>query len=325
VVGAAADGRWHLPQQDDAHLLAWMPLQREAGDFRVLWVGDPGVLPLDGWRLSDGLAYAVSRGGTPDVSALWPGPSSGPTHLLADALAVARRGQTTRLGHLLAPMAVRYIALPVRLAPGTQRDPASPLPGDLDAALRSQLDLKEVESDPAVRVYENVSWAPARSLVPPAAAGALTARRADASTDVELAGSTPVLEGSDGPNSFSGSVSGPRSLYLSEAASPRWQLHAGGHRQLRQTAFGWANVFEVDGGGAASLAYATPLSRYAAVAIELALWALAIREIIRRRRRRRLVDVTVAAAGDVVEAQSIDAMEAAVVGAAGLAASRGGR
>src|SRR5947208_4951871 len=55
-------------------------------------------------RSSDlaGLAYATSDSGPPDASDLWPGSSNGPTGLIADAVAVARRGDTTRLGHLLA-------------------------------------------------------------------------------------------------------------------------------------------------------------------------------------------------------------------------------
>ena len=50
------------------------------------------------------------------------------TAVAADSVTVARRGGTTKLGHLLAPMAVRYVALPARLAPGPHAGPRSPLP-----------------------------------------------------------------------------------------------------------------------------------------------------------------------------------------------------
>ncbi|MFL6115977.1 MAG: glycosyltransferase family 2 protein, partial [Catenulispora sp.] len=41
VVAASAGGRWLMPEQDYETFLGWLPAQREAGSFRVLWIGDP--------------------------------------------------------------------------------------------------------------------------------------------------------------------------------------------------------------------------------------------------------------------------------------------
>src|SRR5207253_2084289 len=118
LLPAAATGRWHMPVNDLARSASWMHTEAAHGSFRVLWVGGPEVLPGTGWRLGPGLAYSTSRNGPPDFTDLWPGSSRGPTHLIADALTVARQGRTTRLGHLLAPMAIRYVAVPSHLVPG---------------------------------------------------------------------------------------------------------------------------------------------------------------------------------------------------------------
>ena len=133
VIGAATDGRWNMPSTDLARSVAWMEPEIEAGAFRVLWLGDPAVLPLDSWRFQEGVGYATSRNGAPDGTDLLPGRPSAATKTIADVLRVAQDGGTARLGRLLAPMAVRYIVVPTQTAPGTRsrRPPASrpPSPG----------------------------------------------------------------------------------------------------------------------------------------------------------------------------------------------------
>ena len=90
IMSAAIDGRWHLPSQDYEDQYSWMPAQRAEGAFRVLWLGDPEALPLQGWPLGKGVAYGLSDGGTPDAVALWPASDSGSTGRVADALRAAR-------------------------------------------------------------------------------------------------------------------------------------------------------------------------------------------------------------------------------------------
>ncbi len=293
VAASALGGRWDMPRQDIAGLLSWMPEQKAAGAFRVLWLGDPQALPLTGWRLSDGVSYATSRNGTPDVTGLWPGAAPHDAQQLAAAVQVARAEGTTSLGHLLAPAAVRYVVVPLQAAPQRSSNrqlskPDRPPPPDLPAALDAQLDLKKLQGDAALLVYENAAWAPGRAKVDPVVlaadddgAGGLGALRG-----VELTGSAPVLATERTPTRFTGDLAAGDSVLLSEASSPRWQLRAGGQAAPREEAFGWANSYTVGASGGATLRYRTSLLRYGAIAVQLVLWAVAVRLLVIGRRRR---------------------------------------
>ena len=282
VLALARDGRWKLPRSEATRSLAYMTPARVGGAFRVLWLGDPEVLPGQGWNAGDGLAYATSRNGPPVATDLLPGPASGPTETIATALRQAEDGDTSRLGRLLAPMAVRYVVLPTQLAGGERRGPQRPPPAALARALASQIDLRLLPSDPATAVYENTAWGPNGGLVPPAVAEAgipeTLARGAD------LSGSRAVLRGR-GPVRFAGHLPSEGTVVVSEAPSSRWVLTVDGDDVPRTDAFGVANAYTAVSGGRAVLRYRTPLVRYAGLLLEVALWVGAV-QLLRRLRRR---------------------------------------
>ena len=239
----------------------------------MLWIGDPAVLPLDGWALpgEDGVAYATSRNGAPDVTDLWPGPPSAATRSMGDVISIARAGGTARLGRLLAPMAVRYIVVPKRLSTGASAVGNLPVPASLTRALGSQLDLRLLPSDPSLDVYENVSWGPARAELADAAAAPPAALDAGA----DLSGGQPVLGGS-GPVRFAGQLPAPGRVLLSEAPSGRWELTVGGRTAARTRAFGVANVYTTGQAGSAHVRYRTPLWRWPLAVVPYLLWAGAV-------------------------------------------------
>jgi GT2 family glycosyltransferase len=284
VLGAVPNGRWNLTTEDVGRSLGWMQPEAAKGAFRVLWVGDPAVLPIEGWDLGggEGVAFATSRDGVPDATDLWPGPPSGATDAVAGALRVARRGGTARLGRLLAPMAVRYVVVPRRLSTGTASSADVPVPAGLTRALGSQLDLRLLPSDPAVTVYENTAWGSGRAALPPSVASGLPAAL---EAGADLSQGTPVLPGR-GPVSFDGRLPGPGTVLLSEAPSSRWSLTTGGQDTQRLTVFGVANAFVADRGGAAELRYRTSVVRWLAAVVPVLLWAAALRVLWRSRRRR---------------------------------------
>ncbi|HUP87080.1 MAG TPA: glycosyltransferase family 2 protein [Acidimicrobiales bacterium] len=284
IVAGAVDGRWRMPDRDFAQLLSWMPERRAEGDFRVLWAGHPEALPMDGWRLDTGLAYGSSRNGAPEVTELWAASDQGTSGLLADSLSVARRGETSRLGHLLAPLGVRYVAVPLRAAPAKSGASRLAVPTDVLDALRAQIDLRLIETDEALVVYENAAWAPTISVLPPAAIEGSRRAGPDSARTTELEGATPVLH-EVRPTRYEGAWPG-HELYLAETYSSRWRFTAGRNAPHRK-AFGWANAFSAPARPSSTLTYRTSPFRFAALVLELGLWVLAIRVVVAGLHRRR--------------------------------------
>ncbi len=289
VLVGSIDGQWQMPSRDFESLLSWMPERQVDGEFRVMWAGHPEALPLDGWRLDDGVAYATSRGGPADVTALWPASDQGATGLLSDALDVARRGETSQLGHLLAPLGVRYVVVPLRSGPSRSGAPALPLPSDVVASLRAQIDLRLVETDDALIVYENAAWAPGVSVLP--APALESSRRAGPETarTTELAGAPKALD-RIGPTTFRGPWPGPE-LFFSEAYSSRWRFDVAGKVAPHRKAFGWANAYTAPDGSPATLRYRTSPLRIAALLLELGIWVAALRVVLSGLRSRAAAEL----------------------------------
>jgi hypothetical protein len=279
IAGAMFDGRWKSSDQSFDSVLSFLrDDEASAGPFRVAWIGDPDALPLAGWELSDGVAYATTDHGLPTVQDRWAGSSDGATSLVADSLALAEARQTSRLGRLFAPMSIRYVIVVGQLAPSS--GDLRPLPAAVERALGEQLDLQSVLTDPGMHVYRNVSWAPLRTELQGAAVDAST-RSAffDASSAVDLAGSPPLLTDRTGYATAKGHVNDGSTVYLATESSSRWSLSVDGHDATRAKAFGWANEFRVDRGGTATLRFHTPLSRYVLLAVQIGLWFVAIRRL----------------------------------------------
>ena len=114
-----------MPRDDFAGIVGFADDDVRATPARVLWVGDDELIPGgDGWRLGDDLAYTASTAqAVPGVADLWPATADGASERMADALTLALDHDTTRLGRVLAPMGVRYIAVPRRLAPDRRHAP----------------------------------------------------------------------------------------------------------------------------------------------------------------------------------------------------------
>ncbi len=278
------DGDWDLPRGDFNPLL--VNLQSPSESFRMLWIGEPDVMPVTGWDLpastagdadSADLVYATTTGRTPVVTDLWPGSSEGSTGQLTEALRAAAAGETTRLGALLAPMGVEYVAVPRRLAPFPYVGEDQSSPTALLDVLASQLDLARVELVPGIDVYRNTAWGPTRAALPPD-----TSVPAGGGQDItdrvipELAGAPTALGDLAGPTNASGRLDDPATVYLSTAASDRWQLSADGQPVDRGDALGWANQYRVDHPGALELTYTTPALRYAWLGLQALLWVLCL-------------------------------------------------
>jgi hypothetical protein len=282
VLGAAFDGRWSMPAGDHNRALAFVDAENDEVPFRVLWLGDPAALPLAGWELDDGVAYATTDGGTPRVQDLWVGADDGRTGLLADALELARSGQTARLGRMLAPMGIRYVVVPEQLAPAPFATDPLPLPREYGATLAAQLDLVPVDVPAGLSVFRNEAFVPTRAALPagvelPESGGIATA------VELDLDDAAAVLPDDSGYLRWTGDVDGDTSVLLSASHSDRWQLKVDGASADHSKPFGWANGFDVASGGDATLRFATSPLRYALLAVQALLWIWAVRSVVRAR------------------------------------------
>lgn len=293
VLGAAFDGRWSMPDGDHSRALAFIDAENDGAPFRVLWLGDPAALPLAGWALEDGLAYATTDDGSPSLENLWVGSDDGRTGLLADAVRLAQDGQTARLGRLLAPMGVRYVVVPERLAPAPFATDELPVPASLLATLGAQLDLEPLDVPAGLSVFRNEAFLPARAAVPgsvriPVSGGVAAA------LDLDLSAIPAALPEEDGHLEWSGPVEADSTILLSASSSRRWELEVDGQPMDDLKPFGWSTGFRVDDGGQARLRFVTSPLRYLLLAVQTLAW-LAVLRVLSRRRLDRLAELEVAA------------------------------
>jgi hypothetical protein len=252
MLGLAADtwsGRWGLDAEDWASTYAWMETNPPAGGFRVLWVGDPNILPAAAKRTTAS-GFALTRDGPGDARALWAAPEERADRVVARAIDAATAGNTSRLGHLLAPAGVRYVAFVTRAAPSSGPR-GTPQPRLADALSR-QLDLTLSRVEANGNVYENDAWLPMHALVPPRA----TNVHVDERDPLESALRTEPADVQGVPTSGARTAPvGPGTVLWSEAASTRWRATADGHTVARRDAFGWTNAFALDTRAAVSVHY----------------------------------------------------------------------
>lgn len=267
-LGFAADalnGRWHAPSTSWPTQLAFTRDQQFQGQFRVLWLGDPAVLPLDPARVTTGLSYLLTRNGPGDARELLRAPVTTTHDPVADAVTAALHGRTSRLGRIVAPMGVRYVAVPLRSGPGGL---AGHTPPGLVAALRDQLDLARLGSDSAIQLYENQAWYPGLTVVRGRHATIPAQPRdpAQVTANTDLSGSRPL---GDRP-------SAPGTVLWFEADDAGWHATAGGHTLVHRPAFAITNQFRLDTRAAVRISHVGQGQRYGLIAAEVFLWLLAL-------------------------------------------------
>jgi hypothetical protein len=213
---------------------------------------------------------------------LWAAPEQDADRMLGRALAIARAGETSRLGHLLAPIGVRYVALIGRLAPG--HGPRTPVDPALDEALQRQLDLSVSRIDDGGIIYANDAWIPRRAVVPtgtdvaaPAGAGLAAAARSDAASEARgISGS--VHDSREVP---------PGTVLWAEASDGGWRASASGSSLERSAAFDWTNAFELPERASVGIRYRASLPTRLLVWLAVVVWVVALVAWYRTRPPRR--------------------------------------
>lgn len=268
-VAATFSGRFSQPHVTLASAVDnLLPSHPPDGEYRVLYLGDPRVVPVASWEFRSGIAYALTDDGPLNLTADWAGIPVLEDRLVRTAVQSAATETTARVGRLLAPLGVRYIVVP--LVDRVASTSASPLPeptGLLDA-LGDQLDLRRVPSPAELVVYENTAWLPIYSVLSGDAAAATTEAGADALARYDLSGRQPVFTGGSG---LSGDIPAGR-FHMAVQSNERWRFTVGGTELSPQLSFGYSQVYDVAASGAATLTYRTPATRGLWIGLQVVLW-----------------------------------------------------
>jgi len=179
----------------------------------------------------DGIGYALTVDGPGDARSLVRAPKQDADAVAKRAVSLALDGRTNRLGRIVAPMGVRYIATPSRNGPDGPR--GAVIPG-LRARLADQLDLAQLQAPSGLVLYQNTAWFPSVGVAPEDAdipTGDVAPIPAALSTS--LADSVKPL--TDRP------VDGQ--VVLSQAFDDHWRATASESKPRHHESFGWANQF----------------------------------------------------------------------------------
>ena len=128
LLAASVDGRWHMPARGSPRPTSRCRASRATVQPRPVAgrvVGAPAERPRPPGRrrarrdqASDGLSFATTDDGGPAMTDRWGGPTTSGFAPVGAALDAAVGGNTSRLGRLLAPFAIRYVVIVEGQAPG---------------------------------------------------------------------------------------------------------------------------------------------------------------------------------------------------------------
>lgn len=286
-------GTWGMPRNPLPELVAsQFPPLSDTGSYRILWVGDPRVLPVPGHRLVDGVAFAVTDAGSLDVTdgfAVADGPVA---DRIRSALGHVAAGTTARAGRLLAPLGIRFVVVP--LADDVDSPVSDPLPPPvgLIESLGGQIDVGAVQSPPTIEVFVNRSWIPpAAFLSGPAAEASRLAGEASLIT-ADLTGTSTIVDDRGAAIDLVDVVADAGSttavvptegvLHLGVPFDRSWSVSLDGVELEGRAGFGVTTAFDVPSPGTLEIVYDRPLSRPLILLAVAGLWVAAIAALMRR-------------------------------------------
>ncbi len=261
-LGDSVSGRYQLPMSGVSDSMGNLGPTTNGG-YRVLWLGNEAVLPLPGWTVSPGLAAATSYA-TPRADEMFVAPASGPADELTAAVDKAMRGETIRLGQLLAPSGIASIVVMNNSAPqipGLQGSWSMSVPAKLSVALLQQSDLALTSHTGGVEVYVNTAF---MGII--AQRGSALSSTASSSDATSLAGWTPRLHFAE----RTGRVTAG-SLYLGLSPATAFSVSVNDSPASRSSAFGWGATYRVRSGHATITLHQFPLNGILAL-FTLAMW-----------------------------------------------------
>ncbi len=265
------DGRWGLARASHFDQLE-LELPVLSGAYRVLWIGSPQHLPVQGRQLDDTLAWATTEGNSVDITDWFATFDDGESPQIQSLLEDISAGNSNRVGRDLAELGVRYVVVLRRLTPSPFSSQEHPIPADLTDGLRRQLDLAhQTGTNSAIDVYVNTSWVPMRAYYP---AGTLPTNKSTSPESASLVNGAAIFSANGPP--WSAEVPASSDLLVLNTARKGWKLSVDDQEVGSQESLGWARAYTVNNAGTATLDYDPPAwRRFAQIVSALAPLVLA--------------------------------------------------
>jgi hypothetical protein len=287
ALSMSVGGSWGQSKTTVAQLYVQMRQDPPEGDYNVLYIGNRLTLPLPSQRLTNDVFFVVADDGELTFSDRWINAS--PLHdSVRDAMLAVVNRETVRSGRLLAPLAVRYIVVPI--VDGAESTVSRPLPApsELQRALATQLDFRRVYQASDLVIYENMAWLPSLAVVDAQTAELSKQAGDDVLLSSPLGAASPIAR-SQGIGSDVFQVE-PSTVHFAVPFSERLKLEVNGEEVGSRVAFGGTTAFDVESAGSARVVFDTPLTRYIFVLIQLALWLVVITAMFDLGRFKRRVN-----------------------------------
>ena len=290
AVLAIGNGAWHTPETPMVRLLeTQMPLEPSVGDYRVLYIGDPDVIPVVDGEYSDGIAYGVTDAGDFDFTDRFLHAPSLGDDAIERALELIADGSTLRAGRLLAPLGVRYVVVPKTDGVVSTVDDPVPLPSGLVPALQNQLDLGSVYGPPTLEIFANQAWFAAGAQLTGATADASRLAGEESLARSDLTQAVPSMVGADLGAPEGVNEVAPGVLHIAVPYDERIVLTVDGTSVPSRPGFGVTTAFDVTRNGTGVLGYDDDPNRAWWRVAQMILW-LAVLVIAAGTRRRSVAD-----------------------------------
>ena len=296
---AIGDGAWHTPETPMTRLLeTQMPTEPGVGDYRVLYVGDPEVIPVVTGEYFPGIAYGVADAGDFFFTDRFIRPATLADDAVERALGLIADGSTLRAGRILAPLGIRFVVVPKTDGAVSTVDDPVPLPAGLLAALQNQLDLGSVFGPPTLEIYANQAWIPVGAQLTGATAEASRLAGEDSLVQADLSQAVPSMIGVDRRQPSGVNEVAPGVVHIAIPYDERIELEVDGTPLPSRPGFGVTTAFDLEQSGAGVLSYEQDPSRGWWRAAQIALWlavlvlAAGARSPFGRRRTTELHDET---------------------------------
>jgi hypothetical protein len=274
---AVADGRWMQPNATLSQLVTQLPDDAD-GDYATLYIGDVRLLPVAAVAARDGrTAFGVVRDGGATGVDLVPSTPTQMSEALVRAVDVLLTGESLRAGRLMAPLAVRFIVVPLRDDTlHARREPTvGSVGGTVVARLSDQLDLRRVYSATDLVIFENMAALPTASVLDERAAVA-SKQALEANLLAEQLRERGNFATSFSPDQRMQGESLSGTVHLAVPFTSRWTMTVDGARVAPRVAFGATTAFDAPVAGISEIRLRASVAIRALIVLQLALWCVVL-------------------------------------------------